>query len=312
MRVAAIKTHEAVKWRAKTLNAPGRISRSNAIEHVLGTSQTGIAAPVAEALAVEEPLEIRLAGRRFTLTMRTPGHDEELTAGFLFAEGFVSALSELGEIRRIRDSTGRFEANALDVVLNVSSAHLRERLQRNFVISSSCGVCGKTSIESVQRRIAPVCNQMRIEPSALLKLSARMRQAQEIFSATGGLHAAALFASVYNGARGAEARPTAPFDDVELRVLREDVGRHNAVDKVIGYALLNGLTPLANSLMMVSGRLSFEIVQKAAAAGLPILAAVSAPSSLAVELAEEVGITLVGFLRESGFNIYTHAQRIVT
>jgi FdhD protein len=252
----------------------------------------------ADQLAVEEPLEIRLGGRRFTLTMRTPGHDEELAAGFLMAEGFVNAPGELGEIRRLRDSKGAPDPNAIDIILNVPAAGLRERLKRNFAVSSSCGICGKTSIESIERRIAPIASTAAITPAALLRLPAMMREAQAVFAATGGLHAAALFAL---------DRADAPT----IVVLREDVGRHNAVDKVVGYALARDLVPLARHVLMVSGRLSFEIVQKAASAGVPILCAVSAPSSLAVELADDLGMTLVGFLRNSNFNLYTHRQRIV-
>jgi FdhD protein len=246
-----------------------------------------------ESLAVEEPLEIRLAGRRFTLTMRTPGHDAELVAGFLLAEGFVNSFDEISEIRQVRDRKGAFEPNILDVILNVPAASLRERLRRNFVVSSSCGVCGKSSIEALERRIAPLEDDLRLEPQVLLRMPSTMRDAQQVFAATGGLHAAAIF-------RGSA-----------LVVLREDIGRHNAVDKTVGYALAGGLVPLHDSAMMVSGRLSFEIVQKAASAGIPILCAVSAPSSLAVELAEEAGVTLVGFLRERGFNVYSHRERIL-
>ena len=264
-----------------------------------------LGAPVNEALAVEEPLEIRLAGQRFTLTMRTPGNDEELVAGFLLAEGFVESRSDLAEIRRLRDRKGEPDPNALDVILNVPAASLRERLRRNFTISSSCGVCGKTSIEAIQRRIAPIESDLTVTPAALLELAPMMRQAQEVFAATGGLHAAALFVPLRGGVSG-------PVNRFELAALREDVGRHNAVDKVVGWALFNGMLPLRRGLMMVSGRLSFEIVQKAAAAGIPILAAVSAPSSLAVELAEEVGITLVGFLRPGGFNLYCDTERVTT
>jgi FdhD protein len=252
-----------------------------------------------DRLAVEEPLEIRLAGRRFTLTMRTPGHDEELAAGFLLAEGFISSYQELIEIRRVRDSKGRPEPNVIDVVLGVPAADLAARLKRNFTISSSCGVCGKTSIEALECRIAPLSGRARIAPSTLLQLPIRMRAAQAGFSSTGGLHAAALF-----------LLDTA--DDARLMVLREDVGRHNAVDKVIGYALASHLVPLSEAVIIVSGRLSFEIVQKAAAAGLTIVAAVSAPSSLAVELADEFGMTIIGFLRDQSFNIYTHEQRVLT
>jgi FdhD protein len=246
-----------------------------------------------EKLAVEEPLEIRLAGRRFTLTMRTPGHDEELAAGFLFAEGFINNATELGEIRRVRGRKGAPDPNAIDVILNVPADGLRARLKRNFVMSSSCGVCGKTSIDSIRRRVAPASDSAQVLPATLLSLPEKLRAGQRVFAATGGLHGAAIFS--LEGA---------------LLTIREDVGRHNAVDKVIGYALTNAMVPLSRHLMMVSGRLSFEIVQKAAAAGVPILAAVSAPSSLAVDLAEEIGTTLVGFLRDGSFNIYTRPDRI--
>ena len=266
-----IARHAALKWRA------------------------GSFAPLDAALAVEEPLEIRLAGRRFTLTMRTPGNDEELAAGFLLAEGFITKASELGEIRRVRDAKGANEPNAIDVILNVRAEGLRERLKRNFTISSSCGVCGKTSIESITRRIAPIATRAKIAASTILRLGTRLRGSQEVFAATGGLHACGLF-------------------DLHGKLIatREDIGRHNAVDKIVGWAFANQMLPLSKSLMMVSGRLSFEIVQKAAAAGVPILVAVSAPSSLAVDLADEAGITLVGFLRHGSFNVYTHRARITT
>jgi FdhD protein len=307
-----VKDHWALKWRA------------------------GSAVHEDDHLAVEEPLEIRFGGRRFTLTMRTPGHDEELAAGFLLAEGFIDSHGELGEIRRPRDSSGRQDPNVIDIILNVPSAGLRERLRRNFNISSSCGVCGKTSIEALQRRIAPLHDGTRIPAASLFGLPTLMREAQAVFSATGGLHAAALFdlcepanqSFVYplltlagsfagegkgGGSDSDEASaPSAKYKSgVRLIVLREDVGRHNAVDKVIGCALLRCMLPLQHSAMMVSGRLSFELVQKAAAAGISILCAVSAPSSLAVELAEEVGMTLVGFLREPNFNVYTGEDRIL-
>ncbi len=255
--------------------------------------RAGSFASIDDALAVEEPLEIRLGGRRFTLTMRTPGHDEELAAGFLLAEGFVANASELGEIRRVRDSKGADEPNAIDVILNVRADGLRERLKRNFTISSSCGICGKTSIESITQRIVANHSHAKVTASTILTLSAMLRDSQQVFAATGGLHACGLF-------------------DLEGKLLaaREDIGRHNAVDKIVGWALTNEMLPLSESMMLVSGRLSFEIVQKAAAAGIPILAAVSAPSSLAVELADEAGITLIGFLRDATFNVYTHRARI--
>jgi FdhD protein len=260
-----------------------------------------LGSPADELLAVEEPLEIRLGGQRFTLTMRTPGNDEELVTGFLFAEGFIESHADIGEIRRVRGDRGVPEPNALDVILNVPASNLRERLRRNFIISSSCGVCGKTSIESIQRRVAPIESNLTVRPSALLALAPMMRPAQQIFSSTGGLHAAAIFMPDDGGE---------PVGSFELAILREDVGRHNAVDKAVGWAVTNGMLPLSRALMMVSGRLSFEIVQKAAAAGVPVLAAVSAPSSLAVELAEEIGMTLVGFLRAGSFNVYCRSQRI--
>ncbi|HJU27843.1 MAG TPA: formate dehydrogenase accessory sulfurtransferase FdhD [Candidatus Binataceae bacterium] len=271
----SVRSHPALKWR------------------------DGVASGGPDQLAVEEPLEIRLAGRRFTLTMRTPGNDEELAAGFLLAEGFISSREELGEIRRVRGRNGAPEANVIDIVLSVPAAALRERLKRNFMVSSSCGMCGKSGIEAIQRRLEPLPEGPRIAARTLLRLPMTMREGQQVFTATGGLHAAALFEI---GAAGESAR---------MIVLREDVGRHNAVDKAVGYALMHRMVPLANAIMLVSGRLSFEIVQKAAAAGVPILCAVSAPSSLAVELAEEVGMTLVGFLRASNFNIYTGQERIL-
>jgi FdhD protein len=254
----------------------------------------GAVASAPDAVAVEEPLEIRLGGRRFTITMRTPGDDEELAAGFLHAEGFINSRAELGEIRRVRDAKGAPEDNALDVILSIPAQGLRERLSRNFTINSSCGICGRTSIESLTRRIAPLSDNVRLSAKTILALAPKLRSAQQVFTATGGLHAAARFDL-----------------EGELLAIREDIGRHNAVDKIVGHALMNDQLPLADSVMMVSGRLSFEIVQKAAAAGAPILAAVSAPSSLAVELAEELGLTLIGFLREGGFNIYTHPRRVV-
>ncbi len=271
----------------------GDVARDEVHEHRALRWHGGATSERTEQLAVEEPLEIRLAGRRFTLTMRTPGHDEELAAGFLFAEGFINDATELGEIRRVRGRKGAVEPNAIDIILNVPADGLRARLKRNFVMSSSCGVCGKTSIDSIRRRVTPPADSARVAPAILLALSQKLREGQRVFAATGGLHGAAIFSL-----------------DGTMLAIREDVGRHNAVDKVIGYALTNAMVPLAQHIMMVSGRLSFEIVQKAAAAGVPILAAVSAPSSLAVELAEEIGTTLVGFLRDGSFNIYTRPDRI--
>ena len=286
---------ESADGRAAGLAGQSSDGASDEIRHrVVKKWRDGATTESSEQLAVEEPLEIRLGGRRFTLTMRTPGHDEELASGFLFGEGFINDASELGEVRRVRDRKGVPEPNAIDIVLKVPADGLRTRLKRNFAITSSCGVCGKTSIDSIRRRVAPPSDTARITPAVLVELASKLRAAQRVFAATGGLHAAAIFTT-----------------DGNLLVIREDVGRHNAVDKVIGYALSHAMVPLANHLMMVSGRLSFEIVQKAAAAGVPILAAVSAPSSLAVELAETVGTTLVGFLRDGSFNIYSRPDRVL-
>jgi FdhD protein len=267
-----------------------------------------------ERLAVEEPLEIRLGGKRFTLTMRTPGNDEDLVAGFLLAEGFIESRGDIGEIRRVRTSSGAPEPNILDVILSVPATNLRERLRRNFAISSSCGVCGKTSIDAIRRRIAVIDSPLRVAASAILELAPVMRGAQEVFAATGGLHAAGLFMASEKPVRADGARVDgqagAPLSKVRLEALREDVGRHNAMDKLIGFALTKEMLPLDNAIIAVSGRLSFEIVQKAAVARVPVLAAVSAPSSLAVELAEEAGITLAGFVRGAGFNLYCHPERV--
>jgi FdhD protein len=263
--------------------------------------RSGAAHRELDHLAVEEPLEIRLGGKRFTVTMRTPGHDEELVAGFLMTEGFVATRAEIGEIRQVRDRRGKPEPNIVDVVLAVPADALRKRLRRNFTMSSSCGLCGKTSIDALRRRLEPLRDATVVHPDLLLGLGPRMRGAQEIFATTGGLHAAALFRVPSNGTNAAGQPPD---------VIREDIGRHNAVDKVIGHALLAGMLPLGATLLMVSGRQSFEIVQKAAAAGVPILVGVSAPSSLAVELADSLGLTLVGFMRAGGFNVYCHAERV--
>ena len=227
--------------------------------------------------------------------MRTPGHDEELVAGFLFAEGFVNGAREVDEIRRVRGADGKPEPNIVDVILKVPVDTLRERLQRNFTMNSSCGLCGKTSIDSIRRRIAPIGDSVSISPATLARLGAAMNTEQALFAKTGGVHAAALFD--LSGS---------------LKAVREDVGRHNAVDKLVGWAMSRDLLPLADSIVMASGRLSFEIVQKVAAAGAPVVAAVSAPSSLAVELADEAGVTLVGFLRDASFNVYTHPERVVS
>jgi FdhD protein len=251
-------------------------------------------------LATEEPLEIRVAGQGkdavpISVTMRTPGSDFELAAGFLYGEGLIDSGASIRHLRYCVDV--RIEEqlyNAVQIELAPGIAFEAERLQRNFYTTSSCGVCGKSSIEAVMECGLPaIADSLRVTPEQLIHLLVGLRSGQRIFERTGGLHAAAR------------------FDAAGLLLdLREDVGRHNAMDKLIGAALLNDSLPFTNQMVVVSGRLSFELVQKAARAGVELLAGVSAPSSLAVELAEEVGMTLVGFLREQGFNIYTSPGRI--
>ncbi|MDR3682548.1 MAG: formate dehydrogenase accessory sulfurtransferase FdhD [Geothrix sp.] len=257
-------------------------------------------------LAIEEPLEIRLdfsgpegpEHQSLSITMRTPGQDAELAVGFLLTEGVIRSQEDLREVRPHRPGTPRpGRANVVCVSLQEQVAVNLRRLERNFYTTSSCGVCGKASIEAlrIQSPFPPFPEgSPPFVPAGLLhRLPERLRAAQEVFQATGGLHASALF-----DASG------------DLVLLREDVGRHNALDKVLGRALLDGLLPLRDHLLLLSGRISFELVQKASMAGLPFLAAIGAPSSLAVELAREAGLTLVGFLRGERFNVYSGAWRI--
>jgi len=252
--------------------------------------------PHDDALAAEEPLEIRIgafpATMPLTVTMRTPGHDEELAAGFLLTEGIVSDPAQIAALRGFVTSAAG-KRNGVEVELRDCEFDPGQ-LQRNFFAASSCGICGKASIDAIRQRGLRAPNaEFRFDPELLCTLPEKLREAQTVFSRTGGLHAAALFDSSGN-----------------LAVLREDIGRHNAVDKVIGWAMLQGQLPLSRHGMLVSGRGGFEIVQKALAAGLPILASVSAPSSLAVQLARELGLTLVGFLRGRRFVIYSNPSRI--
>lgn len=237
-----------------------------------------------DAITVEEPLEIRVGGKSFSVTMRTPGHDLDLVTGFLFTEGAVKA-GAMPSLKR----TGR---NVVSVEIKGAVSKSLRRLQSRFFVSSSCGLCGRTSVASVRRRLGAIRSDATVPASVLCALPSKMRESQETFGATGGLHAAALFDR-----------------DGAILMVREDVGRHNAVDKVIGNWIRSddGRVPVG---LLVSGRASFEIVQKALAAKIPIVAAVSAPSSLAVELAREAGMTLVGFLRGERFNIYTRSDRV--
>jgi FdhD protein len=244
----------------------------------------------------EAPLEIRAAGPRqdpvaVAVTMRTPGHEAELAVGFLRTEGLIEGPEVVG-------STGGDPAGLSQpddtIVVRLSTPFDDSRVvERHFVATASCGICGKASIDEVALRCAPLAHGPVVARSVILALPAQLRAAQRAFDETGGLHAAALFAP--NG---------------ELIALREDVGRHNALDKVIGSQVLAGALPLRDRIVMVSGRVSFEIVQKAAVAGIPIIAAVSAPSDLAIETADRLGVTLIGFLRDDGFNVYAHDARV--
>ncbi|MDG9718034.1 formate dehydrogenase accessory sulfurtransferase FdhD [Streptomyces sp. DH24] len=257
----------------------------------------GVASHRPDTLAAEEPLEIRVGGRPLSVTMRTPGDDFDLAAGFLVGEGVVHACDEVAGIRYCAGVTadGGNSYNVVDVVLARGVPAPDASLERNFYTTSSCGLCGKASLDAVRTRAAwsVAEDPLRVGPELLAALPDRLRAAQRVFDTTGGLHAAGLFSA-----------------DGELLCLREDVGRHNAVDKVVGHALRSGLLPSRGTVLMVSGRASFELVQKAVMAGIPVLAAVSAPSSLAVDLAEESGLTLVGFLRGASMNVYSGAGRL--
>lgn len=255
--------------------------------------ESGQSRRVEDYLAAEEPLEIRIGNRPLTVTMRTPGHDRELAAGFLWTEGIVDEREQIVALCQNEVEVGA-KGNVVEVEL-AEGAFEQDEMQRNFFAASSCGICGKASIESIRNRGLRAPNpDFRIDPEILCTLPDRLRAGQEAFGRTGGLHAAGLF-----NAAG------------ELLVLREDIGRHNAVDKVAGWALLSGLLPLSEHVLMVSGRGGFEIVQKALAAGFPVVASVSAPSSLAVKLARELNLTLIGFLRGTRFVLYAGHERCV-
>ncbi len=250
-----------------------------------------------DSIAVEEPLEIRVDGKPLAVTMRTPGHDVELAHGFLHTEGVIGSPDDIRDARYCdsRDNEGRNTYNVLDLGLSPGVPAPEVGVERNFYTTSSCGVCGKASLDAVRlkSRHSPAGDPVRVSLEVLASLPDALREQQEVFDRTGGLHAAGLFTP-----------------DGELLVVREDVGRHNAVDKVIGWALLGGLIPARGRILIVSGRTSFELAQKAVMAGIPVLGAVSAPSSLAVELADEYGLTLAGFIRNGSLNVYAHADRI--
>lgn len=261
--------------------------------------EDGTASRTEDILAGEEPLEIRIKSRIAThpvaVTMRTPGADFELVAGFLFTEGVISAKEQIRRLSYCVDDDGAEQHyNVVSVELASGVAVDVSRLERHFSISSACGVCGKASLEALRlhglRSPGP---GPQLTPSVLTRLGPGLREGQKVFSATGGLHASGLFTA-----------------DGRLVAVREDVGRHNAMDKLIGWALLEGRVPLSENLVMLSGRSSFELVQKALAAGVPAVCSVSAPSSLAVDLAREFGITLVGFLRDGRFKVYSGIERV--
>ncbi|HXM32391.1 MAG TPA: formate dehydrogenase accessory sulfurtransferase FdhD [Chthoniobacterales bacterium] len=249
---------------------------------------------ITDEVTIEEPLEIRIGQDPIAVTMRTPGNDEELAAGFLLSEGIVRARSDLRQL--VHCTLPASLGNVLNVALAPGAKFNPAAAHRFGTISTSCGLCGKTSIEFIRQQFPPIDSvaRIQIEAAKLLALPDTLRNAQANFARTGGIHAAAIFNL-----------------DGELIVLREDIGRHNAVDKAIGRAFLDGLLPLGRHILLVSGRSSLEIVQKALAAGIAIVAAVSAPSSLAVNFARESGQTLIGFLRPPTFNVYSHIERVV-
>ena len=271
----------------------GRVTTRRRATHV--TAQATTTRP--ETLAVEEPLEIRVNGNPITVTMRTPGSDIELAQGFLLTEGVISRREDVATVRYCRgaQADGANTYNVLDVTLAPGVEPPDLDVTRNFYTTSSCGVCGKASLQAVATisRYAPGDEPIAIGAEQLSAMPEQLRGAQKVFDAPGGLHGAALF-----DVHGA------------MRVVREDIGRHNAVDKVIGWAIENDRLPLSSSVLLISGRASFEITQKAVMAGIPVLAAVSAPSSLAVDLASQSGVTLVAFLRGDSMNVYTRPDRI--
>lgn len=256
----------------------------------------GARTPGRDLVAVEEPMEIRVNLVPFAVIMRTPGADMDLAAGFLLAEDVVRGADEIGAIEVCEDVAGEGRDNTLNVtVVGEAVARLDARLgaRRQVTMTTACGLCGRRTIASLRTRAAAVAGHWTVDADTLRALPEALRGAQAVFDATGGLHAAGLF-------------------DVggTLQAAAEDVGRHNAVDKIVGRCLLEGRLPLDRTLLAVSGRISYELVQKALLAGIPLVAAVSAPSSLAIDLAEACGITLCGFVRGGGFNIYTHSQRV--
>ena len=249
-----------------------------------------------DEVVAEEPLEVRVNGAPVTVTMRTPGDDFDLAIGLLFTEGIIDARDDVDDVKYAREARGQRRCNVVEVTLRAGKSLDEDHLRRHFVASSSCGICGKASIDAVRaRNLRPLDSGWRFDAALLPRLPDALRDAQTLFGRTGGLHAAGLF-----DAAGC------------LLGVREDVGRHNAVDKIVGHALADGRVPLSERVLLVSGRGGFEIVQKAVVAGVPVLASVSAPSSLAVQLARETGLTLIGFLRGQRFIVYAGDERLTT
>ena len=272
----------------------GRVTARRRARHLSGDGT--VMRP--ETLAVEEPLEIRVNGKPITVTMRTPGSDIELAQGFLLTEGVITAREDVLAVRYCRGSgdDGLNTYNVLDVTLAAGVEPPDVDVTRNFYTTSSCGVCGKASLDAVRliSRHGPGDDPAAVAADTLTAMPEQLRSSQRVFASTGGLHGAALFGV-----------------DGTMLTIREDIGRHNAVDKVIGWALEAGRIPLNGTVLLVSGRASFELTQKAVMAGVPVLAAVSAPSSLAVDLASQSGLTLVAFLRRDSMNVYTRPDRVV-
>jgi FdhD protein len=267
----------------------------------------GATAPITDDVAVEEPLEIRVAGDPLAITMRTPGSDRELALGFLYAEGVIRSIDDVGSVAHCGRPGDEGFGNVIDVLPGPGRVLAPERIEgtrRGTLTSAACGVCGRLSIDDLVDRCAVLHDDTRVEATALAGLVGLMRDRQALFARTGGTHAAALFTPPPAGADtgGAERAPP---------ILGEDVGRHNAVDKVVGGLILARALPAAGRVMLVSGRASFEIVQKAAMAGIPVVASVSAPSSLAIDLAARMNLTLVAFLRGATMSVYTAPERIV-
>jgi len=279
------------------MREPTSVPRRNITRAKVAAVRSGTSTERTDVLVTEEPMEIRVEGPAqaavsVAVTMRTPGGDFELAAGFLFTEGLIGGREDVRTISYCEDLSPD-EQRYNVVTVKLAGAFDAERLKRNFYATSSCGICGKAALEHIEVACAPVGPGPQVSGRVIGSLPTALRQQQRVFEQTGALHAAGLFAP-----------------DGRMLALREDIGRHNAVDKIVGEALLAGALPLSGRILFVSGRASFEIVQKAATAGVPIVAAVSAPSSLAVEAAERFGMTVVGFVREDRFNVYSHPERV--